>query len=354
MTCPLDAGPSYGPAWKRLLLAVSGRRRLGHGLEARRHPWGESLSKSKSPPLRDRTLVKVHVAQEANAGGLWKALEGTSRLGAHLLSVLPALPSRLLQGTLLTSCTCSVSLELPVSAQMDPWTKGTRAHLNTPGSLHGILTTSRFWGHKAQPEAMIFSPEGPPGPGHTGQEIPGSRDSLGIKNLMTQDSGSYTVVPESIRGRRSAKEQLQSKAAPGSVLLITHLETIQDVIQSELNYSVVLRCLANGDPEPTLSWTLDGKLYDTGERLIIRRLSWQQLGTYVCTAKNSEGQLSSQPVTVSLAQANAEPTEALPFKQDPTLTLSGGAAIGLAIAGTVGAVMLIGGVRFTIIQSRRH
>ncbi|XP_076987622.1 immunoglobulin superfamily member 23 isoform X2 [Tamandua tetradactyla] len=200
---------------------------------------------------------------------------------------------------------------------------------------------------------MVFSTEGLPGPGHPGQKTLSSQDSLVIKNVMAQDSGGYSVVLETVRGRRSASEQLYSQTGPGSVLLITYPQPTLGVIKSELNYSVVLQCLANGNPEPVLSWMLDGEPCGMGERLIIRRLSQQHLGTYVCTAKNSEGQLSSQPVTVSLAEANVEPTVAEPIELDPVLTLSGGAAIGLLIAGITGAVMLIGGIGFAIVQSQR-
>uniref|UniRef100_H0XIE9 Ig-like domain-containing protein n=1 Tax=Otolemur garnettii TaxID=30611 RepID=H0XIE9_OTOGA len=301
-------------------------------------------------------------------------------------------PSRIL----LTSCTCSASSELPFSVQLDSLTEGARVHLPVPGSLDGILSTSWFRGHKAQPAAMIFSAEGLPGPAYTGREMLGTHGSLVIRNVTAQDSGSYTVVLETSSGRRSATEQIHVKRLQPSLLfgrsglgirtrhlryacscssllgkgtviwarragaleevlrwsgtlcpapyvifkmgyfrevagafqtrnaqplcvasahlaslsviadsfktvpLLTFPETIQGIIQSDLNYSVILEWVTTMNPEPVQTWTLNGKICGTGEKLFIRRLSWEQLGTYVCTATNSKEQLSSQPVTVSL------------------------------------------------------
>ncbi|KAI5213527.1 Immunoglobulin Superfamily Member 23 [Manis pentadactyla] len=259
----------------------------------------------------------------------------------------------LLTGTLLASCTSSASPELPSSASLDPKTEEASAHLPVPGNLDGVLSTSWFPGHKAQPETMIFSPEGLPGPGHTGQEMLGTQGSLDITSMTAQDSGSHTAVPGTSRRRGNATERIHVRAALNPVMLLTFPETLQGVIQSELNYSVILECLIWIIPDPVMHWTLDGKPYRTGERLIIRRLSWEQLGTYVCTAKGSQEQYSSTPVTVSLPRDNVGPTVPEPIEPDPSLTLSGGAALGLLLAGNIGALMLIGGVGFTIVQSQR-
>ena len=94
-------------------------------------------------------------------------------------------------------------------------------------------------------------------------------------------------------------------------MLLTFPSAVQGIIQSDLNYSVILECLASYiTPTPVLHWTLDGEPYDTGNMLIIRRLSWEHLGTYVCTAKNSQGEYPSNPVTISLPRES--PPSALP------------------------------------------
>ncbi|XP_012301987.2 immunoglobulin superfamily member 23 isoform X1 [Aotus nancymaae] len=212
----------------------------------------------------------------------------------------PAWRKLLLTGILLTSCTCSAFSELPFSTQLNTWTEGASAHLPVPGSLDGILTTSWFRGHDAQPAAMIFSPEGLPGPAHTGREMLRTQGSLVIRNVTAQDSGSYTVVLETSRGRRSAMEQIHVKNSFPLPQLKTFPEAFQGVIQTELNYSVILQWMVIMDPEPVVSWTLNGVPCGIGERLFIRRLSMEQLGTYMCTATNSKEQLVSAPVTISL------------------------------------------------------
>ncbi|KAF0872367.1 IGS23 protein, partial [Crocuta crocuta] len=144
-------------------------------------------------------------------------------------------------------------------------------------------------------------------------------------------------------------------ASSNGVMLLTFPSAANGVIQSDLNYSVVLECLASYiTPKPVLHWTFQGKPYDTGSMLIIRSVSLEHLGTYMCIAKNSQGQYASTPVTLSLPLPhNVEPTDAEPIEPDPVLSVTGGAAVALLVASNVGAAMLIGGVGFTIVQSLR-
>ncbi|KAM8788821.1 immunoglobulin superfamily member 23 [Rhynchonycteris naso] len=264
----------------------------------------------------------------------------------------PAWRRLLLTGTVLTSCICSASSELPSSASPDFMTKGASAHLPVPSNPDGVLSTSWFQGHEAQAEAKVFSPEGLPGPGHTGREMLDTQGSLVIRNMTAQNSGSNTVVLETSRGRRSATEQILVKANSTRLKLWTFPENILGVIQSDLNYSVVLECLALIYPTPVLYWTFNGEPYSTGERLIIRRLFREHLGTYVCMVNNSQEQDFSDPVNISLPEVKVDPTEA-PIEPDRTLTLSGGPAIALLVAGNIGAVILFGGIAYTIAQSQR-
>lgn len=140
---------------------------------------------------------------------------GSISAWSHSLPLLSPLPSHLLQGTLLASCTSSTSPELPSSASLDPKTEEARAHLPVPGNLDGVLSTSWFPGHKAQPETMIFSPEGLPGPGHTGQEMLGTQGSLDITSMIAQDSGSHTAVPGTSRRGGNATERIHVKGERG-------------------------------------------------------------------------------------------------------------------------------------------
>lgn len=141
-------------------------------------------------------------------------LGATSHLGSHLL------PCSLLfsfspPGTLLASCICPASSELLSSAPPDILTEGASAHLPIPRNHDGILPTSWFRGHKAQQESTVFSPEGEKGPSHTGREMPDVQGSLVIRNMTAQDAGSYTVVLDTRRGRRSVTEQIHVKGEWG-------------------------------------------------------------------------------------------------------------------------------------------
>lgn len=98
-------------------------------------------------------------------------------------------------------------------------------------------------------------------------------------------------------------------ASSNGVMLLTFPSAVNGVIQSDLNYSVVLECLASYiTPKPVLHWTLQGKPYDTGSMLIIRRVSLEHLGTYMCIAKNSQGQYTSTPVTLFLPLPRESPS----------------------------------------------
>ncbi|XP_005863456.1 PREDICTED: immunoglobulin superfamily member 23 [Myotis brandtii] len=242
----------------------------------------------------------------------------------------PAWNGLLLTGTLLASCICPASSELPSSAPPDVLTEGASAHLPVPRNLDGILSTSWFRGHRAQQEAMVSSPEGRPEPGHT-------------------DAGSDTAVLDTSRGRRSVTEQAHVRA---QVLLHTFPETLRGVVQSELNYSVILSCLAASRPTPVIYWTFNGQPRGTGEKLVIRRLSREDLGTYMCVAKNSQEQLSSEPVKVSLPEVDMDSTDE-PVDLDPILTVSGGSAIALLLAGCAGLVVVMVGIGSAIAQAQR-
>lgn len=86
------------------------------------------------------------------------------------------------------------------------------------------------------------------------------------------------------------------------VPLVTFPEALKGTVYSDLNYSVILQWRAIMDPEPILRWTFNGKPCGTGDKLFIRRLSQNQLGTYLCIAKNTNEELVSEPVTVSLSR----------------------------------------------------
>lgn len=263
----------------------------------------------------------------------------------------PAWTRLLLTGTLLASCICSASSELPSSVPLDFLHEGASPRLAVRSKLDGILSTSWFREHEAQPEAMV-SPEGLPGPDHTGREMLGAQGSLVARNVTAQDSGSYTVVLENSRRRRSVTEHKHVKANIRVVWVTAYPMATQGIIQSELNYSVVLQCLAPISPTPVLYWIFNGKPRGTGEKLIIRRLSREDLGTYMCVAKSSQNQESSNSVAISLPETNVDSTDEF-MEPDPSLIVSGGSAIALLLVGSMGLVILVGGICFSVTQAQR-
>ncbi|XP_051018555.1 immunoglobulin superfamily member 23 [Acomys russatus] len=227
----------------------------------------------------------------------------------------PAWKMLLLTGALLTACTCSATSKLPKL-------EGAGTHLPVTRALKGVLSTSWFREPETQPPAMT-SPKGFRGLPHISQEVPHTGDN------------------------------------PSLVPLVTFPVASQGVIFSDLNYSVILQWVRTMHPEPVLSWTLDGKPCGTGEKLFLRRLSPAQLGTYLCIARNSDKELVSEPVTVSLRQTTVAPTAAAPtavypMAPDDFLALSGGSAIGLIVVATLGGLALIGSVCYYIVLALKN
>ncbi|XP_036284612.1 immunoglobulin superfamily member 23 [Pipistrellus kuhlii] len=258
----------------------------------------------------------------------------------------PAWDGLLLTGTLLASCICPASSELPASAPPDTVTEGAGALLPVPRSRDGLLSTSWSRVHEAQQDSPVFSHEGLRGPGHAGRAMPGAPASPVIRNMT-----SYPAVLDPRRGRRSVAEQTQDKDF--ELLLLTFPETSLGVVRSELNFSVVLGCVPNRiAPSLLIHWTFHGQPRGTGEKLLLRRLAREHLGTYTCSARSSQGQPSAKSVDVSLPEADMGSMDE-PIDPDPVLTLSGGSAIALLVAGCVGLVVVMLGIGSAIVQIQR-
>lgn len=59
----------------------------------------------------------------------------------------------------------------------------------------------------------------------------------------------------------------------------------------QVGHPVELPCMARGVPEPTLTWTRDGKKYTVSAdgSLVLRDVGLDDEGTYTCTATNTAG-----------------------------------------------------------------
>ncbi|XP_006635043.1 neuronal growth regulator 1 isoform X2 [Lepisosteus oculatus] len=106
--------------------------------------------------------------------------------------------------------------------------------------------------------------------------------SLQIKKVDVTDDGQYTCSVQSQHTPRTIQIHLTVKVPPKIY------EISSDVIVNE-GSNVTLYCLANGKPEPTISWrhiTPLAKKYESGENLIITGITKDQAGDYECSAQN--------------------------------------------------------------------
>ncbi|XP_055991595.1 immunoglobulin superfamily member 23 [Sorex fumeus] len=243
---------------------------------------------------------------------MWRSLEAADYYGSS-----PAWKRLHLTGLLLAVSACCVSSDLPNPGSLTPFSQGAGAHLPLPGGLDGALSGAWFQGHDTQLPATFF--------------IPDARTA--------QDPESDSVSVDVRRARRSARAQPHVRASSSRFFLTTFPKNVNGVIQSEANYTVVLKCELMNGPQAVLKWTLNGRLCQTGGLLLIRRLTQEHLGSYVCEAKNGMEQFSSAPLNLMLLEG--EPIN--PAGPDPfeNYYLTGGPAIGTLVAGILGAVALV-------------
>ncbi|XP_059095513.1 protein amalgam-like [Tigriopus californicus] len=122
-----------------------------------------------------------------------------------------------------------------------------------------------------------------------------SKHNLQISSIRSQDAGDYTCKISMM----------------GEPILITH--TLEILVPPSIrpdppdgNYvvkkgrRVELRCLASGNPDPTITWSRQNNLLPSGEKarvsktLIIDSVDRHEAGTYVCEATNGVGNQRAQ------------------------------------------------------------
>lgn len=68
------------------------------------------------------------------------------------------------------------------------------------------------------------------------------------------------------------------------------------VMKVQMGHSVELPCIVRGVPEPTITWTKNGKTYPVSSdgSLVLRKVGLDDEGTYTCITTNAAGKDEAQ------------------------------------------------------------
>ncbi|KAG8003177.1 Hemicentin-1, partial [Nibea albiflora] len=131
-------------------------------------------------------------------------------------------------------------------------------------------------------EKQLISPFSPR---HT--QLPSG--SMKILETRVSDSGLYVCVAANIAGNLTQSIELR-------VLVPPSIQAGPRVMKVQVGHPVELPCVVRGIPEPTLTWTREGKKYPVSPdgSLALRNVGLHDEGTYICTATNAAGKDEAQ------------------------------------------------------------
>ncbi|XP_027145831.1 hemicentin-1 [Larimichthys crocea] len=131
-------------------------------------------------------------------------------------------------------------------------------------------------------EKQLISPFSPR---HT--QLPSG--SMKILETRVSDSGLYVCVAANIAGNLTQSIELR-------VLVPPSIQAGPRVMKVQVGHPVELPCVVRGSPEPTLTWTKEGKRYPVSPdgSLALRNVGLHDEGTYICTATNAAGKDEAQ------------------------------------------------------------
>jgi len=143
------------------------------------------------------------------------------------------------------------------------------------------------------------------------------KSKLPLKCLKPADVGEYTCIAEN-EGKQliattlvSIDDSLSTDLRPeclaqytkkGKKIQPAFIMTYEYLHMETIGNDVVLRCQVGGRPYPQVSWTdFEGKVIGQGKKfkitesgnLVIRNLSWREMGEYTCRAANEFGSESA-------------------------------------------------------------
>uniref|UniRef100_A0A4W6D352 Hemicentin-1 n=1 Tax=Lates calcarifer TaxID=8187 RepID=A0A4W6D352_LATCA len=142
-----------------------------------------------------------------------------------------------------------------------------------PCEVHSVPPPTISWAKERQ----LISPFSPR---HT--QLPSG--SMKILETRVSDSGLYVCVASNIAGNLTQSIEL-------SVLVPPSIQAGPRVIKVQVGHPVELPCVVRGVPEPTITWTKDGKNYPVSHdgSLALRNVGLDDEGTYTCIATNTAG-----------------------------------------------------------------
>ncbi|XP_032380766.1 hemicentin-1 isoform X2 [Etheostoma spectabile] len=131
-------------------------------------------------------------------------------------------------------------------------------------------------------ERQLISPFSPR---HT--QLPSG--SMKILETRVSDSGLYVCVALNIAGNLTQSIEL-------NVLVPPSIQAGPRVMKVQVGHPVELPCVVRGVPQPSVTWTKDGKSYPVSPdgSLALRNVGLADEGTYTCTATNTAGRDEAQ------------------------------------------------------------
>ncbi|CAB3373221.1 Hypothetical predicted protein [Cloeon dipterum] len=207
-----------------------------------------------------------------------------------------------------------------------------------------VINPEDYYGHQGQQISLHCTATGHPSP-----SVTWSRDGKDVRineRVRVLDNGTLTIRHSRVEDSGSYK--CSASNFIGTTQTIIYVKVVGAPILSEAlkNESaragdmVLFRCLAQGQPSPTVNWYKEGQLIPhggnvallaNGQILRIEQVKLSDAGQYTCLARNTAGQV----IAVAWLSVEDERREAPVFQDQPfDLTVVPGATIEVPCSAT--------------------